>query len=84
LIQPDEIYLASFPFGDIAGMKLRPVLTLTGPLGSVPEVLVSYSNRRASIDQFEDQIGAQIAQVGDASHKRGRAASRQIAIHDTS
>ena len=42
LIQPDEIYVASFPFGDTAGMKLRPVLTLTGPLGSVPEVLVAY------------------------------------------
>ncbi|MEX2317126.1 MAG: type II toxin-antitoxin system PemK/MazF family toxin [Pirellulales bacterium] len=42
MIQPDEIYLASFPFGDSAGMKLRPVLTLTGPLGSVPEVLVAY------------------------------------------
>jgi mRNA interferase MazF len=42
LIQPDEIYLANFPFGDAAGMKLRPVLTLTGPLGSVPEVLVAY------------------------------------------
>lgn len=42
LIQGDQIYLASFPFGDTAGMKLRPVLTLTGPLGHVPEVLVAY------------------------------------------
>ena len=42
LIQPDEIYLARFPFGDSAGVKLRPVLTLTGPLGTVPEVLVAY------------------------------------------
>jgi mRNA-degrading endonuclease toxin of MazEF toxin-antitoxin module len=42
LIQPNEIYLASFPFGDTAGMKIRPVLTLTGPLGSIPEVLVAY------------------------------------------
>ena len=38
----DEIHLASFPFGGSAGMKLRPVLLLTGPLGSVPEVLVAY------------------------------------------
>ncbi len=38
----DEIYLASFPFGDSAGMKLRPVLTLTGPIGDIPEVLVAY------------------------------------------
>jgi len=38
----DEIHLASFPFGGSAGTKLRPVLLLTGPLGSVPEVLVAY------------------------------------------
>ena len=42
MIQRDEIYLASCPFGDTAGMKLRPVLTLTGPLGPIPEVLVAY------------------------------------------
>jgi len=29
-----EIYLAQFPFGDFPGMKLRPVLTLTGPPGN--------------------------------------------------
>ena len=39
---PDEIYLASFPFGGSAGMKLRPVLLLTGPVGNVPETLVAY------------------------------------------
>ncbi len=37
-----EIDLASFPFGDAPGMKLRPSLLLTGPLGSIPEVLVAY------------------------------------------
>src|ERR1700704_4541947 len=37
-----EIYLAQFPFGDVPGMKVRPVLLLTGALGSVPEVLVAY------------------------------------------
>jgi hypothetical protein len=41
-MNPDEIHLASFPFGDSAVMKLRPVLLLTGPVGSVPEVLVAY------------------------------------------
>jgi mRNA interferase MazF len=41
-MHPDEIYLASFPFGGSAGMKLRPVLLLTGPVGSVPEILVAY------------------------------------------
>jgi mRNA-degrading endonuclease toxin of MazEF toxin-antitoxin module len=42
LIQRDEIYLARFPFGGSAGMKLRPVLTISGPVGTVPEVLVAY------------------------------------------
>ncbi len=41
-MQADEIYLANFPFGDAAGMKVRPVLSLTGTLGTVPEVLVAY------------------------------------------
>jgi len=41
-VNPDEVYLASFPFGDSTGMKLRPVLLLTGQVGVVPEVLVAY------------------------------------------
>ena len=41
-MQAGEIYLARFPFGDVPGMKLRPVLLLTGTVGSVPEVLVAY------------------------------------------
>ena len=41
-MRPGEIFLAQFPFGDVAGMKLRPVLLLTGQVGPVPEVLVAY------------------------------------------
>ena len=41
-MRPGEIFLAQFPFGDVPGMKLRPVLLLTGLLGSIPEVLVAY------------------------------------------
>jgi mRNA interferase MazF len=41
-MQPGEIYLARFPFGDVPGMKLRPVLLLTGTIGSIPEVMVAY------------------------------------------
>jgi hypothetical protein len=41
-MRPSEIYSARFPFGDVPGMKLRPVLLLAGSLGSVPEVLVAY------------------------------------------
>jgi mRNA-degrading endonuclease toxin of MazEF toxin-antitoxin module len=39
---PGEIYLANFPFGGLPGMKLRPVLLLTGPIGTIPEVLSAY------------------------------------------
>ena len=41
-MEPGEVYLARFPFGDVPGMKLRPVLLLTGTVGAVPEVLVAY------------------------------------------
>ena len=41
-MRPGEIYLAQFPFGDAPGMKLRPVLLLTGAIGSVPEIVVAY------------------------------------------
>lgn len=37
-----DIYLAPFPFGGTVGVKARPVLALTGSLGTVPEVLVAY------------------------------------------
>lgn len=40
-MKSDEIDLANFPFGDAAKMKLRTVLILTGPVGTVPEVLVA-------------------------------------------
>ena len=41
-MHPGEVCLASFPFGDTAGMKLRPVLVLAGPVGPIPELLVAY------------------------------------------
>jgi mRNA-degrading endonuclease toxin of MazEF toxin-antitoxin module len=41
-MNPGEIHLAMFPFGGTVGGKARPVLLLTGPLGSVPEVLTAY------------------------------------------
>src|SRR5262245_13478643 len=39
---PGEIHLANFPFGGSGGFKLRPVLLLTGPIGTVPEFVVAY------------------------------------------
>jgi hypothetical protein len=41
-MRPGEIFLAQFPFGDLPGMKLRPVLLLTKLVGSIPEVVVAY------------------------------------------
>jgi mRNA interferase MazF len=41
-MKPGEVHLARFPFGGTTGGKVRPVLVLTGPLGTVPEALVAY------------------------------------------
>jgi mRNA interferase MazF len=41
-MRPGEIHLAKFPFGDAPGMKVRPVLLLTEPVGAIPEILVAY------------------------------------------
>lgn len=41
-MQRGEIYLANFPYGDQPVMKLRPVLLLTGRVGSGTEVIVAY------------------------------------------
>ena len=41
-MKPSEIYLGRLPFGDVAGMKLRPVLVLSEVVGPASEVLVAY------------------------------------------
>lgn len=41
-MKPGELYLGQFPFGDVAGMKLRPVLVLSNITGAAEEVLVAY------------------------------------------
>jgi hypothetical protein len=42
-MQRGDIYLASFPFGDMSVMKLRPVLLLTERVGTGTEVVVAVS-----------------------------------------
>lgn len=37
-----EIYLAAFPFGDVAQVKLRPVLLLTDTVGTGSEIIAAY------------------------------------------
>jgi hypothetical protein len=51
-MRPGEICLASFLFGDTAGMKLRPVLVLGRPVGPIPEVLVAYRPDLSSVRQI--------------------------------
>lgn len=55
-MRPGEIYLANFPFGDMAGMKLRPVLLLTAPVGPVPEVLVAYISSAVPLTLLDSDI----------------------------
>ena len=37
-----DIVLGYFPFGDVTGQKLRPLLLLTGPAGTGTEVVAAY------------------------------------------
>jgi mRNA-degrading endonuclease toxin of MazEF toxin-antitoxin module len=41
---PGDVYLANFPYGGSAGGKLRPVLLLTPPVGSVPDLVTAYTS----------------------------------------
>ena len=41
-MQRGDLFLASFPFGDVVDAKVRPVLLLTGRVGIGTEVLVAY------------------------------------------
>src|SRR5437763_7597043 len=47
-----EVYLATFPFGDAPGMKLRPVLTLTGPIGPGSELKHGAANAQIGEREF--------------------------------
>lgn len=51
-----EIYLAAFPYGDAATMKLRPVLILAGPVESAAEVLVAYISSVIPIDLLSTDL----------------------------
>lgn len=51
-----ELYLANFPFGDAPGMKLRPVLLLTEPVGPIPEVVVAYISSVIPIKRLRSDL----------------------------
>ena len=69
MIQRNEIYLASFPFGDTAGMKLRPVLTLTAAVGPIPEVLVAYISSAIPSSVLPSDVVLDPATIEHASTK---------------
>lgn len=55
-MKPGEIYLGRFPFGDMPGMKLRPVLVLSSSVGSAREVLVAYISSVMPTEIFPTDI----------------------------
>lgn len=55
-MQRGEIHLASFPFGDMPVMKLRPVLLLTGPVGAATEVVAAYVSSVIPSSSLETDI----------------------------
>jgi mRNA interferase MazF len=69
LMGPGNVVLARFPFGGTVGAKLRPVLLLTGTLGTVPEFLVSYITSVIPADRLPSDILLDPAQPQYASTK---------------
>jgi mRNA interferase MazF len=41
-MNPSELFIGRFPLGGTTGVKLRPVLRLSGPLGTAPEYVAAY------------------------------------------
>jgi mRNA interferase MazF len=66
-MQRGDIYLANFPFGDTAAMKLRPVLLLTGLVGVGTEVVVAYITSVIPVPLLATDIQLDPAQVENQS-----------------
>jgi hypothetical protein len=89
LMQRGEINLASFPCGDVPGMKLRPVLLLIHPIGSATEVLVAYISSVVPLALLPSDIVIAVPlQTGDHSHGEcpslsgnGRRSDRESSEH---
>jgi mRNA interferase MazF len=85
---PGDVYLAQFPFGDVPGMKLRPVLLLTAPVGPVPEILVAYISSVIPTQPLDSDLILDPA-VPEFRHTRLKTASalrlhKLATIHSTS
>ena len=92
-MKPGDFCIARFPFGDRAGVKMRPVLVLSPLVGLVPEVLVAYVSTAAPASPLPTDIEIdpalpEFASTGMASrsvvrlHKlatvHGRAVGRRV------
>ena|SRR6266404_4496791 len=55
-MKPGEIYVGKFPFGDVPGMKLRPLLLLAGPVGLIPEFVAAYISSKHPVTVLASDI----------------------------
>lgn len=55
-MKPGDVCLALFPLGGAGGRKLRPVLVLTPPVGSVPEYVVAYVSSATPPDPLPSDL----------------------------
>jgi len=69
---PGDIYLGQFPFGDLAGMKLRPVLLVSDVVGPASEVLVAYISSVLPAEMLSTDI------LLNPSHERDRSTHLKV------
>jgi mRNA interferase MazF len=62
-----ELFLGRFPMAGKGGVKLRPVLLLTGPVGPVPEYLTAYISSAIPTLLLPSDILLDASQPEDAS-----------------
>jgi mRNA-degrading endonuclease toxin of MazEF toxin-antitoxin module len=55
-MNPGQIWLAFFPFGNQPARKLRPILLSTPPMGSAYEVVAAYISRGIPADLMASDL----------------------------
>lgn len=51
-----KIVLLPFPYDDLTGVKIRPALCLTNPVGSLRHVVVAYISSKEVPEQFPSDV----------------------------
>ena len=69
---PGDVFLGQFPFGNVAGMKLRPVLLVSDVVGPASEVLV------ASISSVLPAVMLSTDILLNPSHERNRSTNLKV------